>query len=138
MRWMLDTDTCIAFLNPQRWRPSARLETVLLDDVGISSITLAELHAGIAKSERSCENAESLYQLLAKLEIAPFDETAAAVYGAIRARLERRGTPIGPMDLLIAAHAMSANVTLVTHNTREYERLVDLQLEDWLKSATKA
>jgi tRNA(fMet)-specific endonuclease VapC len=66
------------------------------------------------------------------LDIVPFDEPAAAVYGAIRARLERRGTTIGPLDMLIAAHAMSANAALVTHNTREFERLADLRVEDWI------
>ena len=134
MRWMLDTDTCIAFINRERKQPSQRIDTKPLDKVGISSIVLAELHAGVAKSEACIRNAEELCSFLVAVEILPFDEPAAALYGAIRARLERRGTPIGPMDLLIAAHAMSVNVTLVTHNTREFERLADLHVEDWMKA----
>jgi tRNA(fMet)-specific endonuclease VapC len=129
---MLDTDTCIAFLNRERMQAPKRILAKALGDVGISSVTLAELHAGVAKSEQSLRNADTLDRFLQVLDIASFNGTAAAVYGAIRARLERRGTPIGPMDMLIAAHAMSLNATLVTHNTREYERLADLQVEDWL------
>jgi tRNA(fMet)-specific endonuclease VapC len=132
MRWMLDTDTCIAFLNRERMQAPKRILAKALGDVGISSITLAELYAGVAKSEQSLRNTDTLDRFLQVLDIAPFNGTSAAVYGAIRACLERRGTPIGPMDTLIAAHAMSLNATLVTHNTREYERLADLQVEDWL------
>jgi tRNA(fMet)-specific endonuclease VapC len=69
------------------------------------------------------------------IDVMSFDEQAAAIYGAIRSRLERRGTPIGPLDLLIAAHAMSTNARLVTHNTREFERLADLQVEDWMEAS---
>jgi tRNA(fMet)-specific endonuclease VapC len=129
---MLDTDTCIAFLKGEVRPPRSRIQAKAIGSCAISSITLAELYAGVAKSEQSHRNADSLERFLAPLQVAPFDRIAAVVYGAIRARLERRGTPIGPMDMLIAAHAMSINVTLVTHNTREYERLADLQVEDWM------
>ncbi len=135
MRWMLDTDSCITFLKGTQPEAFRRITAGSLGDVGVSAIAFAELCAGIAKSERSRENADALYGSLTLLHIVPFDEPAAAVYGAIRARLERRGTTIGPLDMLIAAHAMSANVTLVTHNTKEFERLADLQVEDWIKSS---
>jgi tRNA(fMet)-specific endonuclease VapC len=118
-------------MDRERKQPLGRVVAKALGDVGISTITLSELYVGVAKSKQSYKNSDSLHRFLTMIDVAPFDETAAAVSGAIRARLERRGTPIGPMDFLIAAHAMSANVTLVTHNTREYERLADLQLEDW-------
>jgi tRNA(fMet)-specific endonuclease VapC len=132
MRWMLDTDTCITFLKGRHPQAFRRITAGPLGDVGLSSITLAEICVGIAKSERSRENANALYAALALLDTVAFDEQAASVYGAIRARLERRGTTIGPLDLLIAAHAMSVNATLVTHNTREFERLADLRVEDWI------
>jgi tRNA(fMet)-specific endonuclease VapC len=136
MRWMLDTDSCITFLKGTQPQAFRRITAGPLGEVGLSSIALAELYAGIAKSERSHESANVLFRSLALLEIVAFDEPAAAVYGAIRARLERRGTTIGPLDLLIAAHAMSANATLVTHNTREFERLADLRVEDWIAELT--
>jgi tRNA(fMet)-specific endonuclease VapC len=135
MTWMLDTNTCIALINRDRSQPSQRVDPKGFDDLAISSIVLAELHAGVAKSERCIRNAEDLCAFLIGIDIVPFDEQAAAIYGAIRSRLERRGTPIGPMDLLIAAHAMSTNATLVTHNTKEFERLADLQVDDWLEAS---
>lgn len=104
-----------------------------LGDVGISTVTLAELLTGVAKSEQSVQNAHALESLLSLLGVAAFDRMAAMIYGAIRARLESRGTPIGPMDMPIAANAMSANAILITHNTREFGRLADLQIEDWMK-----
>jgi tRNA(fMet)-specific endonuclease VapC len=135
MTWMLDTNTCIALINRDRIQPSQRVDQKSVDDVAISSVVLAELHAGVAKSERCIRNAEDLCAFLIGIDVMSFDEQAAAIYGAIRSRLERRGTPIGPLDLLIAAHAMSTNARLVTHNTREFERLADLQVEDWMEAS---
>lgn len=88
MRWMLDTDTCIAFMNRERKQPSQRSESKALGDVGISSIILAELYAGVAKSEQYLQTSDNLRRFLIAVDIVPFDEPAAAVYGAIRARLE--------------------------------------------------
>jgi tRNA(fMet)-specific endonuclease VapC len=132
MTWMLDTNTCIALVNRDRKQPSLRVDPKSMKDLAVSSIVLAELHAGVVKSERCIRNAEDLCAFLIGIEVVPFDEPAAVVYGAIRSRLERRGTPIGPMDLLIAAHAMSADAILVTHNTKEFARLADLRVEDWI------
>ena len=97
----------------------------------MSSITVAELQYGVAKSTRPELNALALAALLAPLDVLPFDDAAAAVYGAVRAELERAGAPIGSMDLLIAAHALALGRTVVTNNTREFSRVTGLNVEDW-------
>ena len=104
-------------------------------DVGISSITLAELRFGVSKSARRQQNQAALDQFLLPLDIAAFDELAADSYGDVRAELESNGTPIGPLDTLIAGHALSLNVVLVTHNMREFRRITGLRIDDWRKIA---
>lgn len=97
----------------------------------MSSVTVAELHYGVAKSAHVERNRSALEQFLAPLVIVDFDVAAAAVYGTIRALLERRGTPIGSLDTLIAAHALSLDTTLVTNNEREFGRVPRLKLANW-------
>ena len=104
-------------------------------DVGISSITLAELRFGVSKSARRQQNQAALDQFLLPLDIAAFDELAADSYGDVRAELESNGTPIGPLDTLIAGHGLSLNVVLVTHNMREFRRITGLRIDDWRKIA---
>jgi len=133
MKWMLDTDTCIALIKRQPPELIQRLQAKSVGDVGVSSITLAELRHGVARSGRRDQNRAALDQFLLPLDIAAFDELAADSYGSIRADLEVNGLPIGPLDTLIAAHALSLNVTLVTHNTREFKRVKGLRIDDWLK-----
>jgi tRNA(fMet)-specific endonuclease VapC len=135
MKWMLDTDTCIALIKRQPAPLIKRLQAKAVGDVGISSITLSELRFGVAKSQRHQQNRDALYQFLLPLDIAHFDELAADAYGPVRADLEREGVPIGPLDTLIAAHALSLNVVLVTHNLREFKRVKALRLDDWIKAA---
>lgn len=94
-------------------------------------MTVAELRYGAEKSGRPSQNLKALSQFLLPLEIADFGVDAAAKYGRVRATLERQGVPIGPLDTLIAAHALSLGVTLVTNNTREFERVPNLALENW-------
>jgi tRNA(fMet)-specific endonuclease VapC len=103
-------------------------------DVGISVVTLAELEYGVAKSSKQKVNAEALDEFCAPFEIAGFDEKAARSYGEVRVTLERAGTPIGSMDMMIGAHALSLGVTLVTHNTRGFSRIRGLKLADWVKA----
>lgn len=129
---MLDTDTCIAIIKRQPEAALRRLRGKSIGQVGVSSITVSELAFGAAQSSRPAENAGALSEFLLALEIAPYDERAAMAYGTIRADLERRGRPIGSLDALIAAHAASADVVLVTHNTREFRRVAGLRVEDWL------
>lgn len=134
MRYLLDTDTLIYALNAQP-RHQALLERFNREDPSdlfASVITLAELRYGAAKSRRREANQAKVERLARVLSIAPFEERAAAAYGAVRAELERAGTPIGPLDTLIAAHALSLGMTLITANMREYSRVRGLRSENWL------
>lgn len=133
MRWMLDTDTCIALIKQRPDSVLKKLRGKSTGQVGISSITLGELAFGASKSSRSQESYAALSEFLLPLEVAEFNETAAMHYGEVRADLDREGRPIGPLDTLIAAHALAIEATLVTHNMREFKRVDGLRLEDWLK-----
>jgi tRNA(fMet)-specific endonuclease VapC len=130
---MLDTDTCIALIRRQPRELIRRLQAKAVGDVGISSITLAELRHGVAKSSRIEQNRVALDQFLMPLDIAAFEELAADSHGSLRATLETAGKPIGPLDTLIAGHALSINVVLVTRNVAEFRRAPGLRIEDWLK-----
>jgi tRNA(fMet)-specific endonuclease VapC len=130
--YLLDTNICIAIIRRKPQQVLQRLTQQVLGTVGISSITVAELHYGVAKSTQPSQNMAALEQFLLPLDLLDFDMAAAAAYGAIRADLERRGLPIGAMDLLIAAHGLSANRIVVTHNTSEFARVPGMQIEDWL------
>jgi tRNA(fMet)-specific endonuclease VapC len=134
MKWMLDTDTCIAIIKGKPASTLKKLRGKSVGQVGISSITLGELAFGAAKSGRRDEAHAALAEFLLALEIVSFDSDAAASYGQLRASLEKRGTPIGPLDTLIGAHAAALDVILVTHNTREFSRIDTLRLEDWTNS----
>jgi len=135
MKWMLDTDTCIAIINRQPPGALKKLRGKSIGQVGLSSMTLGELAYGAAKSVRSSAAAEALTEFVMALEVAPFDADAAHTYGHVRARLAQRGTPIGPLDTVIGAHALALDVILVTHNTREFSRIDGLRLEDWVGGA---
>jgi len=131
MKVMLDTNICIYII---KRKPESVLKHFLdyrVGDVGISSITLAELRYGVAKSKYKEKNAKALEEFTIPLEIVSFDEAAALAYGEIRSALEAAGSPIGAMDMLIAAHAISLGVQLVTNNTREFSRIPGLTLLDW-------
>lgn len=130
MRWMLDTDTCIAIIKKH---PGAlkKLRGKSVGQVGISSITLGELAFGAEKSSRSSQAHEALSEFLVALEVAGFDDAAAMTYGKVRASLQQRGKPVGPLDTLIGSHALEIDAVLVTHNTREFSRIDGLRLEDW-------
>ena len=129
--WLLDTNIFIYLIKRKPDRVLQRLRALDISTVGVSSITVAELQYGVAKSTRPEQNALGLAALLAPLDVLAFDDAAAAAYGAVRAELERAGTPIGSMDLLIAAHALALGRTVVTNNTREFSRVAGLKAEDW-------
>jgi len=131
MKFMLDTNACIALIKRKPAAAISRLAALELGDMGLSSITLAELHYGAQKSARVEQNAGALGEFLLPLEIAPFDAEAAEIYGRVRTALEMRGTPIGALDTLIGAHALSLGVTLITDNTREFLRIPGLVIENW-------
>lgn len=105
--------------------------TVAIDDIAVSIITRAELFYGSAKSQTPERSREKQLEFLQTLQTIGFDETAALKFGDIRAALERKGTPIGAFDLLIAATALTHNLTLVTHNVAEFRRIDGLLIEDW-------
>jgi tRNA(fMet)-specific endonuclease VapC len=134
MKWMLDTDTCIAIIKGKPPSVLKKLRGKSVGQVGISSITLGELAFRAAKSGRRDESRAALAEFLLVLEIASFDSDAASSYGQLRASLEKLGTAIGPLDTLIGAHAAALDVVLVTHNTREFGRIDTLRLEDWTSS----
>lgn len=131
MTYMLDTNALIAAARHPDWPIRARIRQHLGSDLCISVITYAELEYGIRKSAQPDRNRVAINQLLLGIRILDFDQRAAAHFGDIIADLERRGQRIGDRDTLIAAHARATGCTLVTHNTREFSRVVDLIIEDW-------
>jgi tRNA(fMet)-specific endonuclease VapC len=131
VRFLLDTTACIDLIRRKSPKIVARLRKHRPGDVGISSITLAELWHGVAKSRDPEGNGIALGEFLIPLEVVDFGEAGALAYGAVRASLEAAGTPIGSMDMLIGAHASSLGVPLVTSNTREFRRIRSLKVVDW-------
>lgn len=132
MKYLLDTNICIYIIKQKPSIVLARLQKVKVNEIGISVITLAELEYGVAKSGFPERNKLALIQFLVPFEISPFSETAAAIYGRIRSDLEKKGQIIGPYDLLIGAQALSENLTLVTNNEREFQRIPGLMIENWV------
>ncbi len=134
MRYLLDTDTCIYLINrkPGFELVLKRIQRFRYGEIMISAVSLSELEYGIAKSTRKDHNRRRAEYFLARFEIVGFDESAAREYGDLRAALERKGKPIGPLDTLIAAHALSLGAILVTNNTGEFSRVPRLQLQNWV------
>ena len=130
MKYLLDTNMCI-YAQKKNENVLAKLKEHWQEGLAISSITLAELEYGVKASAAPEKNSIALMKFLSIVEILPFDTGAAEEYGNICAFLRKKGTPIGTMDMLISAHAKSEGLTVVTHNTREFERVPDLKLEDW-------
>ena len=133
MRYMLDTNICRYVIKHKPESVFRKLKKIKPEDVCISSITYAELAYGVEKSAQPERNRLALSMMLSSIEIVAFDDTAAADYGEIRASLEKGGTPIGSLDMLIAAHARSAGCTLVTNNTKEFCRVEGLEVVNWVK-----
>ncbi|MAT97731.1 MAG: VapC toxin family PIN domain ribonuclease [Anaerolineaceae bacterium] len=131
MKVMLDTNICIYLIKQKPASVLTRFEQYELGEIGISSITVAELQFGVSNSQKQQQNQVALDLFLAPLEIVDFDVRAARVYGRIRTHLSQQGTPIGAYDMLIAAHAQSLDVTLVTNNLSEFSRVPNLRLENW-------
>lgn len=130
MRFMLDTNTCIYLIKKKSPNILKHIKRYSVGDIGISSITLAELQYGVAKSQYK-KNREALNEFLLPIEIALFDEKAAETYGHVRALLENQGNPIDSVDTLIGSHALSLGVILVTNNIREFKRIKGLKVVDW-------
>ncbi len=132
MQYLLDTNICIYLIKQKPPKVLTRFQTLALSDIGISSITVAELEYGVCKSQQQEKNRNALMQFLIPLEVIDFDRDAAIMYGAVRSDLESRGLVIGSMYMLIAAHAMSLGATLVSNNVREFSRIASLSLENWV------
>ena len=131
MIYMLDTNTCIYIIKRKPPDVIKRFLQIHISQVGISSITLSELIYGAVKSSKPDQNKLALAQFAAPLEIIPYGDEAALQYGNLRSHLEKRGTPIGSLDMLIAAHALSMNCILVTNNEKEFIRVPNLKVENW-------
>ncbi|MDQ8199792.1 type II toxin-antitoxin system VapC family toxin [Pelagicoccus enzymogenes] len=132
MKYLLDTNICIYTIRRRPEEVFRRVEACRIGDIGISSMTYSELCYGVSKSQVVRRNRAALERFVAPLEILEFGVEAALACGEVRAALEKKGSPIGPMDLLIGAHALAAGCVLVTNNTREFERIPELRVEDWV------
>lgn len=131
MKYMLDTNICIYAI---KHKPPEVIKNFIKHDpdhICVSSITYSELMHGVEKSQAMERNRAAITLFLSSISILPFDNYAAEEYGKVRAELERKGTPIGPMDMLIVGHARSERLILVTNNTREFVRVENLEIEDW-------
>ncbi len=133
MKFMLDTNTCIYIIKRKPPDVIERFNQTEISQIGISSITLSELLYGVSKSSKPEQNQIALMQFVAPLEILPYSDEAAQYYGDLRAHLEKQGTPIGSLDMLIAAHALSITCTLVTNNEKEFIRMPNLKIDNWVK-----
>lgn len=130
--YMLDTNICSYVIKQHPPQVLEKFETIAADQLGISVITLAELQYGVMKSSKPAFNQNILDEFVSYLDIWPWEIDIVKIYGEIRTDLERKGTPIGAMDLMIAAHCLSLDCILVTNNLREFERVPDLAVENWV------
>lgn len=131
MIYLLDTNICIYIIKKKPQVVLKKLKSRSPNEIFISSITVAELEYGVAKSDYPEKNKLSLIEFLSIFNILSFDDRDAVEFGTIKAHLSRKGKIIGPMDLLISAQAKSKNLVLVTNNVKEFERIPDLRIENW-------
>ncbi|MCC8189558.1 MAG: type II toxin-antitoxin system VapC family toxin [Planctomycetes bacterium] len=132
MKILLDTNICIYLIKNRPEGVRERLRACTPGEVGISSITAGELWYGVAKSQAKTRNTAAMEAFMLPLEVVSFNSAASMAYGTLRTALEKKGTPIGPLDMLIAAHAVSLGVTLVTNNLREFKRVPGLKCVNWV------
>ena len=132
MRYMLDTNICIYLIKHKPPQVFEKLQEHNPDEICISAVTYAELVHGVEKSKAVERNRLALTILLSNIEILDFDMNAVEEYGRIRADLEKKGTPIGPLDMMIAGHAKSLGYTVVTNNVGEFKQVEGLQYENWV------
>ena len=131
MTYMLDTNICIYTIKKRPESVFRKLESISEQEIIISSITLSELFHGVNKSQKLDKNQQALLEFISLFQVVSYDKNAAEEYGKIRALLEKAGTPIGSMDYLIAAHALSLDCILVTNNEKEFRRIQGLKIENW-------
>ncbi len=133
MKYLLDTNICIYIIKQKPKKVIEKFIDHKPGDIFISSITVSELNYGVEKSSKAVENMVALKEFLQPLVVIDYDENDASIYGSIRTDLERRGSPIGAMDLLIASQAVSRDLVLVTNNEKEFKRIKNLSIENWAK-----
>lgn len=133
MLYMLDTNICIYLIKNRSEVLLSRMRVFRTGEIGVSIVTVSELQYGVSKSVSKDRNQAALAAFLLPLEIAEFTVDVAVIYGQVRAELERRDRSIDPLDTLIAAHALSLDVPLVTNNVREFNRVQKLRVEDWTR-----
>jgi tRNA(fMet)-specific endonuclease VapC len=133
MKFMLDTNICIYIIKQKPPVAIEHFRQTKISQIGVSAITLSELSYGVSKSSKPGQNQVALAQFIAPLEILPYGDDAAQYYGNLRTHLEKQGTTIGSLDMLIAAHALSIGCTLVTNNVKEFVRIPNLKVENWVK-----
>jgi len=131
MSYLLDTNICVLLIRQTSQRVIARLTQHAFNEIAVSALTVAELQYGVAKSAQPAQNQQALDYFLLPFTLLTFDEGVAPMYGEIRVFLERQGTPIGAIDMLLAAQALSQKRVFVTNNTREFARVPGLIVEDW-------
>lgn len=132
MSRLLDTNTCIYFLNEKSDKLIRRFQEVTPADIKLPAVTVAELFYGAEKSQARKKNRQKVEAFIRPFEIIPFDEQACRVYENIRSKVESLGTPIGPMDLLIASIGLAHDYVLITNNTKEFKRIKGLKIDNWL------
>ena len=132
MIYLIDTNICIYIMNNKPHEVVQKCREVGVGNICISSITSSELLYGANKSKQVKNNLKRLEEFLKPFSIIPYDETASFAYGEIRSDLEKNGKVIGPLDMLIAAHALSRNLILVTNNIKEFKRVKSLSVENWI------
>ncbi len=133
MNYLIDTNICIYIMNQRPPEVIRRFKSIEVGQIGISTITVSELNYGVAKSKHKKQNSKRLEEFLTPFGILDYDESASKHYGIIRSQLESQGKVIGPLDMLIAAHAISENLILVTNNEKEFQRIESLKVENWAK-----
>ena len=133
IKLMLDTNMCIYIIKQKPKKVINNFKKLSFSEVGISSIVLSRLEYGVVKSTKPTQNRLALTQFLAPLEMLPYDDIAAFYYGKLHAHLQKMGTPIGSLDMLIAAHTLSVGCSLVTNNASEFQRVPRLKILNWAK-----
>jgi len=132
LKYLIDTNICIYLIKNKSEMLLQRIELQNTKDIGVSAISVAELEYGISKSLYPEKNRTALIEFLSSFEIIPFTDLDAEAFGNIRVYLNKRGTPIGPYDLQIAAQCISRDLILITNNVKEFKRVLNLKIEKWV------
>lgn len=131
LKYLLDTNVCIRYITGRSVALRDKISATATGEIAVCSIVKAEMFYGSMKSQNPRKSLEEQREFLNQFQSLPFDDAAALIFGELRADLAKKGTPIGAYDLQIAAIALANDLTLITHNTKEFGRINSLKLEDW-------